>query len=55
MEEKYTLEFNVVEVDFILKALMKMPYEHSASLIHRVRKDLTEQQMEREKAVKNKK
>lgn len=52
MEEKYTFEFNVVELNTIIKALKKLPYEESATLIQNVYNDVSKQQVEREKAAK---
>lgn len=52
MEEKYTLEFNVVKLNTIIRALKKLPYEESAELINGIINDVTKQQIENEKAAK---
>ncbi len=52
MEEKYGFEFNVVELNVIIKGLQKMPYEQSAEVIHNIQLNVQKQQQEREKAAK---
>ena len=52
MEEKYTLELNVVKLNTIIKGLQKLPYEESATLIKEIINVVTKQQVENEKAAK---
>lgn len=55
MEENYNFEFNVVELNVILTGLKKVPYEHSAEVIHKIQLAVQTQQQEKEKAAKPKK
>ena len=52
MEEKYSFEFNVVELSTLVKSLKKLPYEESAGLIQGIITSVEKQQIEREKAAK---
>ena len=55
MEEKVVFEFNIVELNTVVKALKKLPYEESAQLIQSIIKTYETQLMEKEKEAKAKK
>jgi len=52
MEEKYVLEFNMIELNAVVKGLKKLPYEESAGIIQGIINEVQKQQAEREKAAK---
>jgi len=52
MEEKYVLEFNMIELNSVVKGLKKLPYEESAGIIQSIINEVQKQQAEREKAAK---
>jgi len=52
MEEKYVFEFNMIELNAVVKGLKKLPYEESAGIIQGIINEVQKQQAEREKAAK---
>jgi len=49
MEEKFYFEFNVMELNIMLKALKKLPYEESANIIQKIISVHEQQSIEKEK------